>query len=95
MNKSMGAALRIALEDTVAVALRDLPAGERVLGVRLTRDVPAGHKFALGEIAVGESVIKYGAPIGRATRAILAGGHVHTHNLKTLLDGQLSYTYIR
>ncbi|MDY7041700.1 MAG: UxaA family hydrolase, partial [Chloroflexota bacterium] len=36
---------------------------------------------ALKHIAVGQPVIKYGHPIGVATDDILAGEHVHTHNL--------------
>ena len=39
------------------------------------------HKFALRAIAQGEVVVKYGEAIGRATRAIDVGEHVHTHNL--------------
>jgi len=39
------------------------------------------HKFALRDIAAGEPIIKYGESIGRATRAIRAGEHVHVHNL--------------
>ncbi len=52
-----------------------------------------GHKYALRPIAAGENIIKYGMPIGRATVAIAAGEHVHTHNVKTNLSGQLEYTY--
>lgn len=39
------------------------------------------HKFALCAIARGEVIVKYGQPIGFASRAIAAGEHVHTHNL--------------
>ena len=52
-----------------------------------------GHKYALCDIAAGENVIKYGNPIGHATADIRRGDHVHTHNLKTNLSGNLSYTY--
>jgi altronate hydrolase len=44
--------------------------------------VPAGHKIALMPIAAGEVVLKYGQPIGVASRAIAAGEHVHGHNLE-------------
>jgi (2R)-sulfolactate sulfo-lyase subunit alpha len=44
--------------------------------------VPLGHKIALRDLAAGERVIKYGVPIGVATRDIRAGEHVHVHNLK-------------
>lgn len=52
-----------------------------------------GHKYACRDIRQGENVIKYGQPIGHATRDIAAGEHVHTHNLKTNLSGSLEYTY--
>ena len=47
------------------------------------QDVPIGHKIALSDLAVGDTVIKYGQDIGRVVAAIAKGDHVHTHNLKT------------
>ena len=52
-----------------------------------------GHKYALTFIKEGENIIKYGSPIGHATQDIEKGEHVHTHNLKTNLKGNLEYTY--
>ena len=52
-----------------------------------------GHKYALRDIKCGENIIKYGNPIGHATADIKAGEHVHTHNVKTNLSGNLEYTY--
>ncbi len=52
-----------------------------------------GHKYALIDIKKGENVIKYGSPIGHATEDIKKGDHVHTHNVKTNLKGNLEYTY--
>ena len=52
-----------------------------------------GHKYALSDIKKGENIIKYGNPIGHATEDIKAGEHVHTHNVKTNLSGNLEYTY--
>lgn len=52
-----------------------------------------GHKYALKDIAKGENIIKYGYPIGHATDDIKKGEHVHTHNVKTNLSGNLEYTY--
>lgn len=52
-----------------------------------------GHKYALRDIAEGEDIIKYGNSIGHATVAIKKGEHVHTHNVKTNLSGNLEYTY--
>ena len=52
-----------------------------------------GHKYALCDIKCGEDIIKYGNPIGHAICDIKQGEHVHTHNVKTNLSGNLEYTY--
>ena len=49
--------------------------------IRLVNDIPYGHKIALGEIAPGSDIIKYGESLGMATKAIAPGEHVHVHNL--------------
>ena len=74
--------IRINPLDNVAVMLDDS-----------SPEVPRGHKFALQDIAAGENIIKYGLPIGHATCAIRRNEHVHTHNMKTNLDGILEYVY--
>lgn len=83
--------------DTVAVALQDIPVGTVLKTTQGTvttlEEVKRGHKVALKDFAVGDNVTKYGFPIGHATETIAAGAWVHTHNLKTNLDGELSYTY--
>ena len=79
--------LRLSPADNVATALRDLEAGEVVAldGLELTvrEAVPLCHKVALGDLAPGDPVVKYGQPIGRMTAAVLAGGHVHVHNMRS------------
>ncbi len=45
--------------------------------------VPLGHKIALHEIQLGDTVLKYGHDVGRAVAAIGKGNHVHVHNMKT------------
>lgn len=71
--------------DNVAVALTDIRAGEQLaccgVSVRATGAIALGHKIALRPMVAGEKIIKYGASIGSATRAIAAGDHVHMHNL--------------
>jgi altronate hydrolase len=83
-------ALRIAPADDVAVARRELAAGEVVpaggADIALVERIARGHKLALRDIAVGEIVRRYGFAIGRATGAIARGAWVHTHNLATQLD---------
>lgn len=90
-------AMRATPGDNVGVALRDLTAGERVdvagAPVELAEATDKGHKFALEPIAQGAIVLKYGWPIGRATRAIGVGEWVHSHNLETTLSGLATYTY--
>ena len=90
-------ALVIHPRDNIAVAFTPLDAGLTVdVGgrqVRLPAAVPAAHKFALRPIRMGEPVVKFGQPIGRATREIGAGDWVHVHNLRTNLEGVLDYAY--
>ncbi len=89
--------LKIHPRDTVAVALRDCPVGttcsseDGELNVREL--IPRGHKIALVRIEQGEIVIKYGQPIGIASRKIERGDWVHTHNLQSALSGTLELSY--
>jgi altronate hydrolase len=89
--------IRVNVRDEVAVALEAIPAGSRVaigdLNLVARDPVPKGHKIALQPIAKGATVSKYGWPIGRATADILAGAHVHSHNLATRLEGVEAYVY--
>lgn len=82
-------AIRIAPEDNVATLLADAAAGDSVAvdGVPIVaaNAIPRGHKIATATVARGDAVTKYGFPIGRASVAIEAGDHVHSHNLATAL----------
>ena len=51
--------------------------------VSVIERIPFGHKFALKPIKTGEAVLKYGETIGRATKDIQTGQHVHVHNLES------------
>ncbi len=81
--------------DTVAVALRAVAAGERltVAGAEIValQDVAQGHKLALTAHQPGDSIIKYGHPIGIAKAALAPGQHVHSAELATALAGELTY----
>ena len=59
--------------------LTALPGGDPDLETRGV--IPAGHKFALRDIAEGDPVRRYGQIIGFATQAIGRGQHVHSQNL--------------
>ena len=93
----MAKIIRIHEKDNVAVALSPITAGEEIsvggVTVRAREDIPQGHKIALADIAEGESIIKYGFPIGHATADAKAGSWMHTHNVKTNLEGEIAYTY--
>lgn len=80
-------------EDNVATMLDDASAGViQVLGqcagvtVELSEPVRLGHKVALCDIAVGQPVMKFGVPIGRASRDISVGQWVHLHNCQSNFD---------
>jgi altronate hydrolase len=68
----------------VALAMQDLAVGEQVgIGDVVARQpVPRGHKVAIADVPPGEPVLKYGQVIGLASQPIVAGDHVHTHNLE-------------
>ena len=91
--------LQIHPTDTVAVALQPLSCGTAVdingQCVTLRSDISQGHKFALCDIAAGEDVIKYGYPIGHATRDIAKGELVDHHNIATNLRGTVDYGNIK
>ncbi|RZM36389.1 MAG: altronate dehydratase, partial [Sphingomonas sp.] len=97
----MAKALRVDPRDGVATLLNDALAGEVVTvgegadagSFLLTTDIGRGHKVALSSIAPGDPVVKYGYPIGTATQPIAPGAHVHSHNLKTGLEGTLAYRF--
>ena len=99
MTKDVPPLLRLAPVDRIAVATRDLAAGETVgvdgIALCVRQPVPFGFKVALLPIAAGEKVLKYRVPIGSAAADIAPGELVHTHNLRsdylptyTLQDGR-------
>ena len=85
--------IKINPDDNVAVALQDLKKGEVVEGVTLQGDVPRGHKVVLRSLTAGDTVVKYGFPIGHVTRDAAAGTMVDHSCIKTNLEGLLEYKY--
>ena len=80
--------------DTVAVVVVEgVKAGMQLKGwimddnqrttVTARQDIPIGHKIALADLAVGDTVIKYGIDIGKVVAPIKTGEHAHVHNIKT------------
>lgn len=51
--------------------------------VKVLNDIPIGHKIALRDLAPDDTIVKYGADIGKTIANVATGEHLHTHNLKT------------
>jgi altronate hydrolase len=84
-------------KDSVAVAIRGLAKGEMIhingKGIVVKDDIPVPHKIAIKEIKKGETIFKYGYPIGSATHDIEEGACVHIHNIQSALTEFCSYEY--
>jgi (2R)-sulfolactate sulfo-lyase subunit alpha len=81
-------------KDSVAVVVVEgIKAGQTLTGLILdedrtitlssAQDIPLGHKVALKDMKVGDTVIKYGVDIGKVVAPIRTGEHAHVHNIKT------------
>jgi len=91
-NEKLKRFLKIDREDNVATALADINSDEKVeiqasdgsSTILTAKDpIPLGHKIALEDIQENAEVIKYGSPIGEASKRIKAGEYVHTQNLRS------------
>ena len=81
-------------KDTVGVVvIEGLKAGTAMSGVITANNsslrlkskmaIPIGHKVALRDYQIGDTVIKYGVDIGKVVKPIARGEHLHVHNVKT------------
>ncbi len=81
-------------EDTVAVVVVEgvtegtsmtawVMDDDRTLSLDARQDIPIGHKVALKDMAVGDTVVKYGIDMGKVVAPIRKGEHAHVHNIKT------------
>ncbi len=75
-------------KDNVATALLDMPKGDyrysssgAAIVIALAEDIKAGFKVALAHIPPGDTIYKYGYPIGVAREKIDPGDCVHVHNM--------------
>ena len=57
--------------------------GEAQGEVRLLQDVPFGHKICIRDTPAGADVLKYGQVIGKSSKPIKVGEHVHVHNVES------------
>lgn len=78
--------LQLDSRDNVWVALTNLQRGEVAAcdgrKLMLQTDVRAKHKFAISDLAIGDSVVMYGVLVGKAVRPIAAGELLTTGNIQ-------------
>ncbi|MCC7358710.1 MAG: UxaA family hydrolase [Anaerolineales bacterium] len=83
--------------DNVAIAARPLAAGLALTHAErqftLALPVLVGHRFAAQPLAVGDQLLSWGLPFGRATRPIAPGDYVcNAAMLEALADRRLPFT---
>jgi hypothetical protein len=87
MESSSPFLIELSPRDNVLILARGLRGGETcvIAGQAFVLDLALGlgHKLASRPIRAGDKILKYGAPIGSATRDIARGEHVHLHNMKS------------
>jgi (2R)-sulfolactate sulfo-lyase subunit alpha len=70
-------------KDTVAVAVVEGVTAGTELNAWIMDEDKIIHVRASQDMAVGDTVFKYGVDIGRVVQPIQAGQHAHVHNIKT------------
>ena len=74
--------IRVKEVDNVAVAVRDIAAGEQPLpGLTALNSIPQAHKIALTDIPAGGEIVRYGVTLGYAKADIPAGSWINEHML--------------
>lgn len=56
---------------------------DKFISIKAKQDIPIGHKIALQDMKVGDTVWKYGIDMGKVIAKIKVGEHAHVHNIKT------------
>ena len=73
--------------DNILVCVAHIYAGDQILiddeSVSVSSEIEVGHKLARRALAVGDKILRYGAPIGSMTQAVAKGEHVHMHNMQS------------
>lgn len=79
----MGMLVKVHEMDNVAIAVQEIKAGMIVMGdITANQDIPQAHKMALGDIAKGEAVIRYGVTLGYAMEPIGKGDWINEFMLE-------------
>ena len=56
---------------------------DKTVKIKSINEIPLGHKIALQDFKIGDTILKYGHDIGKVVAPIKKGDHVHVHNVKT------------
>ena len=56
---------------------------DKTVKITAINEIPLGHKIALKNFEIGDTILKYGHDIGKVVKPIKKGEHVHVHNVKT------------
>jgi altronate dehydratase small subunit len=67
-------------EDNIKILKKD---GSKIDSIKCSNNIPFGHKIAVKNISQQDLIQKYGETIGKATKNIKIGEHVHVHNLES------------
>jgi altronate hydrolase len=77
--------LRLHPSDNLAVTRRAVKADEIVTvdgqSITIAEAIPANHKVAIQQIAKGQTIRKFGQPIGSAVTPISVGQWIHVQNV--------------
>ena len=94
--------LQIDTRDNVLIALTDLKQGQTIENAgksySLVSSIPAKHKFAMHDLAVGDEVTMYGVLVGKAFKPIQRGelltvGNIH-HQAASFREKFLEYRWM-
>jgi (2R)-sulfolactate sulfo-lyase subunit alpha len=56
---------------------------DKSVQIQSINEIPLGHKIAMVDLNVDDTILKYGHDIGKVVKSIKKGEHVHVHNVKT------------
>ncbi|MBI4252355.1 MAG: UxaA family hydrolase [Candidatus Tectomicrobia bacterium] len=85
-------AMIIDKSDNVATCLSKVKRGEKVQlmlngrkgrAVKANQDIPYIHKICIKALKKGQPCMKYGLPIGVASKDIRVGDYIHIHNVES------------
>jgi (2R)-sulfolactate sulfo-lyase subunit alpha len=56
---------------------------DKTVKIQSLDEIQLGHKIAMVDLNMGDTILKYGHDIGKVVKSIKKGEHVHVHNVKT------------